>query len=178
MLYQTNEFEANELSFDLEEFINQYTASTNTWDANYTTTEPTPQETQPIYNSDMNPHIWDNDTFEWTTPASDLSWGNCPLTAAQSAPPSTTSSSRSDVFISFEEFEQFIYPSPPSNYSPGSSPLTYFQPSEGSSPSTSEPSYEQPSSESQSPESESPSSNVSLKCNFCPKTFNKRHELK
>jgi hypothetical protein len=84
MLHQTIiEPEANELSFDLEEIINQYTMSQGTWDI--------------------------ENTFEWTQPESFDMW-DFPMTAAQLDVPPV--SGLSGAYIPFEDFEQLFYPSP------------------------------------------------------------------
>jgi hypothetical protein len=179
MLYQTNEPEANELTFDLEEFISQYTMSSEAWDNNTTSSESAPQGMQPEYYSQTTPQFWDNENYEWMNTAADsfdMPLGDLPLTAAQSNLPSAASS-LSNVFISFEEFEQFIYPSEPFLSVPSGSSSTSSALSDSSSPSTSYTTSNSQTPETQSPQPSPPSNSV-FRCEFCAKTFDKRHELK
>lgn len=179
MLYQTNEPEANELLFDLEEFINQYSMSSETWDNNTTSFESSTQGVQSEYYSQTTPHMWDNESYEWMNTAADsfgMPLGDLPLTAAQSNPPSAASS-LSNVFISFEEFEQFIYPSEPFLSFPSGSSSTSSALSDTSSPSTSYTTSDSQTPPSHSPQPSPPSDSV-FRCKFCAKTFDKRHELK
>jgi len=157
MLHQTKiEPEANEMSFDLEEFINQYTTSSETWN---------------------------NENFDWMgqPQESDMSlWGDLSLTAAQQDLIHTTPSGFSEIYVPFEDFEQFFYssPEPQIHPSPGySSSDSLFL--DGLSPSTSETISDQPSSQSQSPQPPTPPSDSGsvYKCRFCAETRDKRHLL-
>jgi len=184
MPYQTSEPEASELSFDLEEFINQYTMSSETWDNNTNSFESEINGVQPRHQFETTSQMWANENYQWmatTAESFDMPWGDLPLTAAQPGLPSAASS-LSNVFVPFEEFEQLFYPSPTSlNYSPGPSSSGSLL-IDGSSPSTSEINFDQQSPENQSPESSeslppSPPSDSVLRCSFCAKTFDKKHLL-
>jgi len=156
MLHQTNiEPEANELSFDFEEFIKQYTS----------------------------PETWANENnFEWATRPEEsfdmASWGDLSLTAAQLDLSPMTSSIFSDVYVPFEDFQQIFYFSPesqPPYPSPGNSSDSLLL--DGLSPSIPETFSDQQGSTSQSPQPTSSSSSSVYKCSFCAKTFDKRHLL-
>ncbi|KAE8450424.1 hypothetical protein EG329_006499 [Mollisiaceae sp. DMI_Dod_QoI] len=156
MLNETNiEPEANELSFDPEKFINPYTF----------------------------PETWTNeDSFEWgphPEESFDMAlWGDLSLTAAQPDLFPMTSSSLSNVYVPFEDFEQLFYSSSgsqPPDLSPGNSSESFLL--DGLSSSTPETISDKQGSESQSPQPRPSSSSRVYKCSFCAKTFDKRHLL-
>lgn len=158
------------MSFDLEEFIN---LSSGTWNACTTSFEGhTGGQTE--YYNEATPHMWDIDGFEWmeATGSFEMPLGDLSLTAAQPNLPSAPLS-QSNVFISFEEFEQFIYPT--ANISSGSS-STSSAASDGSSPTPSTSDQQSPDNHSTQPSPNSPSDS-DLTCSFCAKTFEKRHML-